>query len=129
MRDRFEVCYTGELGVGGRPILVLAAQLGQRPETNNTHMYKFNQRKRKLQLHPTTIYAIDPHFRLCEIGRAINVQFERLNQHFNSEAGKINSFSSNYNPLQPFTTPEEIVFVFICSCINTDCLFRYKLRW
>lgn len=35
MRNRLKVGYASELGVGGVPVLFLAAELGQRPETNN----------------------------------------------------------------------------------------------
>lgn len=34
VRDGLEVCYASELGVGGVPVLFLAADFGQRPENN-----------------------------------------------------------------------------------------------
>lgn len=37
--DGLEVRNSSELGVGGVPVLVLAAELGQRPEKKNTFSY------------------------------------------------------------------------------------------
>jgi hypothetical protein len=49
VRDGLKVGYASELGVGGVPVLFLAAELGQRPETR-----KFSKKKRRTVQMATT---------------------------------------------------------------------------